>query len=314
MDTITNMPIDSILPGPNDRTVFNPQALNELAASIAAHGLAQPITVRPVMQCTECGESHALADCPEICNTCGNDTWAGACQIVAGERRFRAMQSLNWVSVPAIVRPLSDEEASAIMLAENVARADLDPIDEARAYYRRMNSFGWSAQEVADRAGVSTIRVRFRLKLLELRPEVQKLIRDNQLPIGYAQVLADADLDNNRQLIAIRYLRDNPSPTPTWFRRIVNLLLAEQAQGQLFDLPLLGGDGACAMPAPTFVDPAHPSTTIPPKSGNSATEVLHNQIGFWNSAAIAWGQMGKPFKRQECIAAAQALQLAMNTL
>jgi ParB-like chromosome segregation protein Spo0J len=312
MTEISQVPTSEIVPGQNDRTVFDPQALQELAASIREHGLAQPITVRPVFLCGEC--ETALGEEPEHCPACGAARFFPRFQIVAGERRFRAMGLLGWESVPAIVRPMGDEEASAVMLAENVARADLDVIDEGRAYARRMDAFGWSAQEVADRAGVSVVRVRFRLKLLDLRPEVQKLVRDAQLPLGYAQILADAGLDANRQLIAIRHLRDNPSPSPAWFRRTVNALLEEQAQGCLFDLPLLGGDVTCAMPAPAFVEPPHPATSRPPRQGQTPAEVLRGQASYWNEAAAAWDLLGKPFKRQECEAAAQALQLALAAL
>jgi ParB family chromosome partitioning protein len=80
-------------------------------------------------------------------------------EIVAGERRYRAVKLLGWIHIPAIVRELSDEAASAIMLAENTGRADLNPIEEANAYQRRVTTFGWSAERIADVAGVSKDRV-----------------------------------------------------------------------------------------------------------------------------------------------------------
>jgi hypothetical protein len=112
-----------IVPGDNDRQAFEPVALQELADSIAAHGLAQPITVRPIA--------------------------GGLYQIVAGERRFRAMQLLGWERVPALVRDLDDRQASAIMLVENLNRVDLNPIDEARAYSKRMTEFSWAVSDIA---------------------------------------------------------------------------------------------------------------------------------------------------------------------
>lgn len=285
---ITEIDTRCIVPGNNDRTQFPQAELEELAASIAEHGLIQPITVRAL-------------DAEDLY------------QIVAGERRFRAVKMLGWATIPAIAKDLTDEEAAAVMLAENVARQDLDPIDEALAYYHRINAYGWSVQDCATRAGVSEIRIRFRLKLLSLRPDVQKLIRDGHLTIGYAQILSDAGLDANRQLFAVARLRDNPHPTPGWFRHEVNALLAEQAQATMFDAPLFGGPVLLVVDAQP-VEPPHPSTTLPPKVGKSAREVISNQVGFWQAAADAWSEIGKPFKRQECQAAAQALQAALFTL
>jgi len=281
---ITEVQISRIVAGDNDRTKFDRAALAELADSIREHGLAQPITVRVV----------------------GNKF-----QIVAGERRFRAFQLLGCDTIPAIVRAdLSDEAASAIMLAENVARADLDPVDEGMAYQKRIDRFGWTVERLAEQAGVSTVRVHFRLKLLRLRPELQAILRSGDLQLGYAQILADADLDTNRQMIAISRLRSNPSPTPGWFRREVNELLEEQAQGALFDTALLIAQ-TVEETAPAFEFPAHPDTTAPPVEGKTPRDRMVNQITFWRKAADAWDALGKSFKRQECQAAAKALTLAL---
>lgn len=275
-----------IVPGNNDRTIFNQAKLNELAASIKEHGLIQPITVRQLPD-TE------------------------LYQIIAGERRFRACQIAGLETVPCAILDVCDEEAAALMLAENTAREDLDPIDEALAYKSRMDAFGWTVADVAQKAGVSAVRVNFRLKLLTIRPDIQELVRKGQIALGYAQILADGNLDPNFQTIALGKLRDNPKPTPPWFRRIVNELLEKQAQGQLFNLPLMGGPVFETNQPQEVQEPPLPSTTIPPKSGKDAREVLTRQVGFWKEAAEAWNKLGKPFKRQECEAAAQALQSAL---
>lgn len=282
--TIEMVDTREITPGPNDRTKFNQVSLDELAANIAEHGLIQPITVRQL-------------DCvPSIY------------QIVAGERRFRACKDiLGWEEIPAIVKDLTDEEASAIMLAENVARDDLDAIDEGNAYANRMALYGLSAQDVADQAGVTVIRVRFRTKLLNLRPDIQALIRNDDLRLGYAQILANANLDPNRQLLALAQLRDNPRATPSWFRRVVNELLEQQAQGALFELSLLNEQAEIVEPELPELPP-HPSDTTPPKVGVTTREIITGQATFWQAAAAAWDELGKPFKRQECQAAAMALQ------
>jgi len=279
-----------IIPGPNDRTVFNQDSLQELAANIADNGLIQPITVRWIDD-------------------------ADMYQIVAGERRFRACTAvLDWKEIPAIVKDLDDLQASAIMLAENIARANLDPIDEGRAYASRMTRFSLSVSEIADQAGVTPVRVHFRLKLLKLREDVQRMVRSDNLSIGYAQILADADLDHNRQMLAVSKLRDNSHATPSWFRQVVNELLKQQAQGVMFDLPLMGGEMESAERKTKMRMPPTPSDTTPPTVGNNPKEIVGHQAGFWQQAADSWNQLGKPFKRQECEAAAKALQFALSVL
>jgi ParB family chromosome partitioning protein len=210
MSQITNVPVTRIVPGNNDRRVFDPAKLEELAASIQTHGLAQPITVRPIE--------------------------GGRFEIVAGERRFRAIsQVLQWETAPCIVRELSDEQASAIMLAENTSRADLNPIEEATAYHSRIETFGWSHERVAQVAGVSVDLVKRRVSLLDLVPEVQHLVASGHFPIGHAEALTS--LDPNRQRIALRIYRESKNGLPlAHFRGIVNQLLEEQSQDALFDL------------------------------------------------------------------------------
>jgi ParB/RepB/Spo0J family partition protein len=278
-----------IVPGPNDRTVFSRQSLEELASNIKDNGLIQPITVRWVDE----------AVCYEI---------------VAGERRFRACKDiLGWDEIPSIVKDLTEEQASAVMLAENVSRENLDPIDEGRAYASRMTRYGWSEQEVASHAGVSVIRVRFRLKLLSLRDDVQGLVRTGNLSIGYAQILADSGLDESRQMVAVRKLRDNKRPTPGWFRGLTSEMFEQQAQMAMFDLPLMGGP-ILETQIEQMELPPTPSDTKAPAVGSSPREIIANQSGFWSDAASAWDKLGKPFKRQECEAASMALQAAMGAV
>lgn len=311
--TVTDLATIRIIPGSNDRTVFEPKALAELAASIRDNGLAQPITVRPGHACTSCEAFTAVE--PDHCQSCGNDAFYTVYQIVAGERRFRACRSLGWSSIPAIIREMTDEQAAAVMLAENTSRADLDPIDEARAYQTRMTVFGWSVEDCARHAGVSEIRIHFRLKLLRLTTHVQDLVRRGNLPLGYAQALADANLDGARQNIAVRNLNANPHPTPGWFRQELSRLVTEQDQDSLFEsLPLLGDTPIAAAPSLLIPEPPHPATSQPPVTGRTVRDILAGQISFWQDAASAWERIGKPFKKQECQAAAQALQLAFAAI
>lgn len=281
--TTAQIDLPLIVPGNNDRTVFKKSKLQALADNIQANGLIQPISVR------------RLPDTELY-------------QIIAGERRFRACKLAKTETISAIVFDLSDEEASILMMVENTSRKDLDSIDEAKAYQTRMDHFGWSVKDCARHAGVTPTHVSFRLKLLKLRPDLQDLCRDGNLQLGYAQTLADGNLDYNFQMVAIRQLRDNPKPTPTWFRKVVSRLLEKQAQGQLFDLPLMGGPMLEQAQPARLVEPPHPKTTIPPRAGQSPRETITKQASFWQEAARAWDELGKPFKRQECEAAALALK------
>jgi ParB family chromosome partitioning protein len=214
--------------------VFDAAGLQELADSIRTHGLAQPITVRRVAECVTC--KKITATMPEDhCDTCLRASWNWVYQIVAGERRFRACQLLKLKFISAIVRELSDEQASAIMLAENTGRKDLDPVDEALAYRKRQKAYNWTAQQIAEKAGVPVERVNSRLKLCAVRPEILRLVRTGQFPVGHAQHLSE--LDNNRQMIAARPLIDGKRLNVREFRQIVDKLLAEQQQEALFDLP-----------------------------------------------------------------------------
>lgn len=230
MSTIISIPLEKVKPGQkvsNDRQDFDPIKIAELAVSIARDGLAQPITVR-------------LAD--------------SFYQIVAGERRFRAHLHLykegatftkdgQTITIPpcqittidAIVRDLTDEEAAAIMLAENTSRADLNPIEEARAFKSRMDKLKLSAEQIAEMAGVSAELVKRRVDLLRLTDDVQHLVRFGSLPIGHAELLTG--LDVNRQRIAIRIFGEAKNGlTQRQFKHIVDDLLTEQQQNALFDL------------------------------------------------------------------------------
>lgn len=217
------LPLESVSPGANDRKVFPECEIRELAESIAAHGLAQPVTVRPVASLT-------------------GDAW----EIVAGERRYRAHLMLAAEGrcpaggtaglVECNVREYSDREASAIMLAENLARADLKPLEEAEGYRSRMERFGIDAAAVADMAGVGTYRVTERLKLLRLTPEARKLVESTEpgaLPVGHASRMAD--LDANRQALALAaWAESGGTIHRAGWGEIVGKLQSEQDQDAMF--------------------------------------------------------------------------------
>lgn len=212
------LPLESIAAGSNDRKVFPEAEIRELAESIAAHGLAQPVTVRPAGQ-----------------------EW----EIVAGERRYRAHLLLTSEGRTAAdgemgmlecnVRSYSDREASAIMLAENLARADLRPLEEAEGYASRMDEFGLSAAEVAEWAGVGTFRVTERLRLLKLSAEARALVdvKAGGLPVGHATRMAD--LDHNRQaLMLAAWSESGGTISKAGWSALVADRQAEQDQDSMF--------------------------------------------------------------------------------
>ena len=291
MNTLpTILDLGTIIPGHNDRTQFSEEQIKKLAENIRSTGrLLNPLTVRPL-------------EGPELLY-----------EIIAGERRFRACSRLGWKEIPAYIVDFSDEEASRAMLAENMSRQDLDPIDEAEAYTKRIQTFGWTTEQCAAAAGVTTVRVLFRLKLLHLREDIRFLVRTGAVSLGYAQVLADANLNKGFQLLALKSLRDNPHPSPSWFRNIVAAFAEKQNQGVLFGDPLFGGV-ACEAPPCQYRQPPDPHHDKAPALGTTIKEKLHSQAAFWHTAAEQWAQQGKPFKRQECQAAASALTAALDTL
>jgi ParB family chromosome partitioning protein len=145
------------------RKDINPEKLQELADSIKAQGLIQPIVVRQV------------------------DT--EAYEIVAGERRWRAAQLAGLADVPVVVKALDDRTAIAIALIENIQRQDLNPLEEAEAYKRLADEFNLTHQEIADAVGKSRVTVTNLLRLLELHPDVKKQLFRNQLEMGHARAL-----------------------------------------------------------------------------------------------------------------------------
>lgn len=208
---VTYLPIDQIRAGENDRTIFDESALQELTASIIKDGLRQPISVRPM---------------PD-----------GTYQIVAGERRYRATQQAisqgqHPATIAAIVTPMSDEQAASVMLAENLQRKDLDPVDEAQAYQKRMQQFGWTVEQCAEKCHVSKRRIEDRLALLNLSDYSQHLVRVGQFGLGYARELAR--LDKNYQMLAMKAWQARPGMYLEQFKQIVNEFQKEQCQQVMF--------------------------------------------------------------------------------
>jgi ParB family transcriptional regulator, chromosome partitioning protein len=212
---LTSVAAQLIRPGDNDRTEFAPQELQELATNITVNGLAQPITIRPVE--------------PDLAGTCY--------EIVCGERRFRACtQLLGWDTVPVIIRPLSDLQASAIMLAENMARVDLDPISEGRSYHKRIVEHSLTPAEVAEMAGVPVSRVKARIRTLEgLSDNAQQDYIYGLL--NHQQALELCTIDKDRQAALLWAMRRDNFSTDEWRTLLerIRVAQAEDNQRGLFD-------------------------------------------------------------------------------
>ena len=162
-DRLLDLPVESLVPNPHQpRRRFEPEALNELAASIRASGLLQPIVVR------RRGEEY---------------------EILVGERRWRAAQQAGLSRVPALAREATDAEALELALVENLLREDLNPLEEADAYHRLLGEFGWTQDELARRIGKDRSSIANALRLRRLPEAVQDDLRAGRLTMGHARAL-----------------------------------------------------------------------------------------------------------------------------
>jgi ParB family chromosome partitioning protein len=165
----TTVPIDRIAPNPDQpRRTFGEEELAELAKSIAARGILQPLIVRPD---------------PEK---------PGHYQIVAGERRWRAAQRAQVHDVPVIERELSDLEVLEVAIIENIQRADLNPVEEAAGYRQLLEKFGHTQDQLAEALGKSRSHIANAIRLLKLPDEVQAMVRDGNFSAGHARALITA--------------------------------------------------------------------------------------------------------------------------
>lgn len=306
--TIDEIPLDQIAASfGNDRTVFDADKLEELADSILVNGLAQPITLRPI----------------------ADDRY----QIIAGERRYRATSLLfaraenirfilslfdaplvpnPFSTIKAIVQTMDDERAAAIMLAENTARADLDPMDEANAFQRRMTEFGWTIEQVAKQAGKRADYVRRRLALLKLREDLQIMVRKGQFSITYAETLANAELDRNRQTIALRQFNAVKEKSSEVLAAICAELKAQQDQTDMFS-GMLMSEGHQTKQEYKWTPPAKPAPGFtPPVTGKTPRDTLKAQIAFWQDAAEKWDRLARPRERDMCKAAIDSINAVID--
>jgi ParB family transcriptional regulator, chromosome partitioning protein len=166
--TARNVPVAAVHPNPfQPRREFKEEELSDLADSIRENGLLQPIVVRPA------GNRH------------GSDRW----ELVAGERRWRAVTRLGWKEVPAIVRAVDDRTLLVLALVENLQRSGLSALEEAEGYQQLVTEFGLSQQEVATAVGRDRSTVANTLRLLQLPVSVRRLVEAGALSAGHARAL-----------------------------------------------------------------------------------------------------------------------------
>ncbi|QLI81341.1 ParB/RepB/Spo0J family partition protein [Chitinibacter fontanus] len=178
-DALKTLAVTALQPGKyQPRTLMNEEALEELANSIRAQGLMQPILVREV----------------------GLEQY----EIIAGERRWRAAQLAGLTEIPALVREIADEAALAMALIENIQRENLNPLEEAIGIQRLVDEFGLTQEAAAHALGKSRSAVANLLRLLNLEPAVREMLLAGQLDMGHARALLPLNAD--RQLEAARHV------------------------------------------------------------------------------------------------------------
>jgi ParB family transcriptional regulator, chromosome partitioning protein len=172
---VQELEISNIIPRANQpRQHFSEESLQELADSIRAHGILQPVLVRPS----------------------GADY-----EIVAGERRWRAADQAGLKMIPALVRELNDVDVAEISLVENLQREDLSPIEEARAYRNLLEQYNYTQEMLAERVGKSRAHIANTIRLLNLSPEIIDMIDRKQITSGHARALLA--IRNGREQIAV---------------------------------------------------------------------------------------------------------------
>ena len=183
---LAHLPVDAIHANPRQpRRRFEPEATTGLAGSIKQQGLLQPIVVRP--------------------------RTAGGYELIAGERRWRAAREAGLATLPAVVREADDRDSLLLALVENVAREQLSPVEEARAYASLVDEFELSLGEVSERVGRSKPAVSNRLRLLELPEEVLWMVARGELTEGHARAVLSLPDHEDRKRLAKRITREGMS-------------------------------------------------------------------------------------------------------
>ena len=178
---VQHLRVDAIVPNRyQPRQMFSPQELAELTASLKQSGLLQPILVR------------RKGD--------------GIYELISGERRWRAAKEAGLETIQAVIRNCGDEESVVLALVENLQRADLNPMEMARAYHRMMNEFGLTQDIIAQRVSCERSSIANVVRLIHLPVEIQQLIESNQLSMGHAKVILGLPGQNEQLRVARRVI------------------------------------------------------------------------------------------------------------
>ncbi len=221
-DRVERIPLAEIVPSPlQPRKAFPADQLQELMESIREHGIIQPLIVRRVN---------------------------GKCELIAGERRWRAAGQLGLSEAPVIIREASDRDVLEMALIENLQREDLNPIEEAQAYRRLSQEFSMRQEDIAVRVSKSRSLVANSLRLLELHPQIQSYLAQDLLSVGHAKVLLG--LENRAEQLAIAEVIIRQSATV----RVAEKLVAEQLARR--GLIKTGKPGSRPVPAQNSTDHA----------------------------------------------------------
>ncbi|MEI6270818.1 MAG: ParB/RepB/Spo0J family partition protein [Chloroflexota bacterium] len=230
------MAVDRITPNPKQpRIAADPAALDDLTASIREHGVLQPILVRPLDR--------------------------GHYEIVAGERRWRAVTALAFAMIPAIIEEMSDEQAIEIAVIENLQRENLSPLDEAAIFARMTSELGYSIRKLADKLGKDKGYIENRLRLVAAPADVRALVAERSDTISHAYELMKIDDPARRAELAAQVARGELS-----LARLKDAVRGESER------PSLGAPTAAPVPAPV-VAPA-PAPAPAPVAAPSLTQAF----------------------------------------
>jgi ParB family transcriptional regulator, chromosome partitioning protein len=197
-EEIRKIPVSLIVPNRyQPRTIFAEDKIDELALTIRTHGIIQPIVVR------ECED--------------------GKFEIIAGERRWRAVQKLGWSEIPAIVKNLNDKETASVALIENLQREELTPIEEALAYAKLLELHNLTQEALAQRLGKGQSTVANKLRLLKLPQEVQEALLQRQITERHARALI-ALKDKEKQLKLLQEIVEKQLNVKQTEDRVIKML------------------------------------------------------------------------------------------
>lgn len=229
------VPISQIRPNPfQPRKTFREDEIREMAESLKNHGLLQPVIV--MRKERKEGEEE------------GEDEFI----LIAGERRFRAARTLDWATIPAVIRIYGDRELLELALVENLQRSDLNPVEVAEGFNRLIEEFSWTQEELAAHLGMKRSTIANFLRILTLPSGILQKIEQGQISLGHAKVLLGVKDSREQMLLEDEIVRNNMSV------RDLENRISEKLVRQ--DIPMWGKKGADLL-SKAFSHPVYVSRT-----------------------------------------------------